>query len=113
MADLDGLRDRLDASTWTGLGLLGLLVFLIGVGFPYLPGTHSIPGHACIPIVVAIGGGILAALGLGFAYDLRDAQLHPRAKAPPEEGGGGPLAATPSFEIYRPGDDDAAPERPS
>jgi len=112
MADLDGLRDRLDASTWVGLGLFGLLVFVIGVAFPYLPGAHGWAGHAWLPIPIAIVGGIVAALGLGFAYDLRDEERHPRAKAPPEEGGGGPVTSVPSFEIYRPGEDDP-PDRPT
>jgi hypothetical protein len=113
MVDTTRLRDRLDASTWTGVGLLGLLVFLIGVAFPYLPGTHSIPGHAWLPIVIAVGGGIVLALGFGFAYDLREEAEHPKRRAPPEEGGGtGSVAAVPSFEIYRPGDDDG-PKRPS
>jgi hypothetical protein len=113
LVDVDGVRDRLDASTWAGIGLLGLLVFVIGVGFPYLPGSKSIPYHAWLPVVVAIGGGCLAALGLGFAYDLREGTDRPRKPAPPQEGGDGSVAGVPSFEIYRPGDAPSSPDRRS
>jgi hypothetical protein len=113
MVDVDRIRERLDASTWTGLGLLGLLVFFLGVGLPYLPGGKALPDHAWLPIAVAVGGGILAAMGLGFAYDLREAAGAPKKPPAPEVPPDGSVAATSSFEIYRPMDDDGPPDRPT
>ncbi|MCI4327388.1 MAG: hypothetical protein L3K16_07125 [Thermoplasmata archaeon] len=106
MVDVDGIRERLDASTWAGVGLLGLLVFFVGVGLPYLPGGKSLPDHTWLPIVVAIVGGIFTALGLGFAYDLREGNRTPKRPSEPPVGSG-PVDSAPSFEIYRPSD---APE---
>jgi hypothetical protein len=113
MADLGAIRDRLDASTWAGIGLLGLLVFVIGVVLPDLSVGKSLPDHAWLPIAVAVGGGVVAALGLGFAYDLREASRGPKPPPAREVPPDGSVAATPSFEIYRPSDDDGSPGRSS
>jgi|SRR5580692_1747577 hypothetical protein len=104
MVDVDGIRERLDASTWAGVGLLGLLVFCVGVGLPYLPGGKSLPDHAWLPIVVAIAGGVVTALGLGFAYDLREGNRTPKRPSEPPVGSGSSVDSAPSFEVYRPSD---------
>lgn len=94
---------RLDATTWAGIGLLGLLVFGIGVGLPYLPAAKHLPYRSFLPIVLAVLGGIVAALGLGYAYDLRNGA--PRSRRPPPGEGAAEsrsVQAAPSFEIYDP-----------
>jgi hypothetical protein len=113
MVDVDRIRDRLDASTWTGIGVLGLLVFVIGVGFPYLPASKSVLWHAWLPIVLAVVGGCIAALGLGFAYDLRGGTGGPKQPPKPAEADGRSVAGAPSFEIYHPGGEVDSGDRPS
>ena len=94
---------RLDASTWAGIGLLGLIVFAIGVGIPYLPAAKHLPYRPILAIGVAVLGGVIAALGLGYAYDAACREEPPRRvrlRRPPP---GGPTAesssvrAAPSF----------------
>ena len=103
---------RLDASTWAGIGVLGLLVFAIGVGIPYLPSARHLPYRSILPIGIAVLGGAIAALGLGFAYDLREGA--PRVRRPPAAGvptDTGSIRSAPSFEIYDP-HDPPTPGRP-
>jgi hypothetical protein len=101
---------RVDASTWLGVGVLGLLVFVIGVAIPSLSATASLPDRSVVAIVVAIAGGCVAALGLGWAYDFRRGA--PRPARPPPTRPDGPrdtsVRASPSFSIYDPN----APDEP-
>jgi hypothetical protein len=108
---------RIDASTWLGVGVLGLLVFVIGVAIPSLPATAGLPDRGIVAIVVAIVGGIIAALGLGWAYDFRRGA--PRPARAPKPGSDGPrdtsVRAVPSFQIYDPNAPNApdAPKGPN
>jgi hypothetical protein len=100
---------RLDASTWAGIGLLGLIVFAVGVGVPYLPAAKHLPYRPIVSIGVAVLGGVIAALGLGYAYDLREGA--PRTRRPPPQGPtaeSSSVRAAPSFEIYDPNDPEAS-----
>src|SRR5580700_5689511 len=73
---------RIDASTWAGLGVLGLVVFVLGVAIPSLPAADHLPERAIVAVVVAIAGGCVAALGFGWSYDYRPAPPAPRSPTP-------------------------------
>jgi hypothetical protein len=102
---------RIDASTWAGLGVLGLVVFVLGVAIPSLPAADHLPERAIVAVVVAIAGGCVAALGFGWSYDYRRGA--PRPARPPKPDPDGPtdrsVRPVPSFEIYDPN----APEGPT
>jgi hypothetical protein len=96
---------RIDASTWTGVGVLGLLVFVIGVVLPTLPATSGLPDRAILAIAIAIVGGCIAALGLGYAYDFRRGAprpVRPPTRTDPEGPQDRSVRSAPSFEIYDP-----------
>ncbi|MCI4325736.1 MAG: hypothetical protein L3K00_07675 [Thermoplasmata archaeon] len=103
MAEPEPTRSRLDLTTWAGIGIVGLLVFLVGV---YQPIWAHVKYGPWISIAVAIVGGIVVAIGFGYAYDAREESLHPTRRPPPEDPDAGSIRAAPSFEIYRPGEDD-------
>lgn len=106
MVDLEGLRHRLDASAWLGVGIVGALVFLAGIYEPAYKGVHY---AQYIQAGVAIAGGALAVLGLSFWWDQREEDIaHPRR--PPLRGRAREIGIAPSLEVYRPG---AAIERPA
>lgn len=105
MADTEGVRGRLDGTTWAGVGIVGLLVFVVGVYQPIWAHVHF---GSVLAIAVAVVGGIVAAIGLGFAYDARQAETHPVRRPPPSAETAGSITSAPSFEIYRPGEDDVA-----
>jgi hypothetical protein len=96
---------RLDPTTWAGIGLLGLLLFGIGVGLPYIPSLQHVPSRPLVAILLAVLGGVIAAIGLGYAYDLRPGgpgrPQPPPGGLPPERAS---VRSVPSFEIYDPGD---------
>lgn len=100
MATYDDLRACLDASAWLGVGVVGALVFLVGV---YQPAWKHVPYADYLEVVVAIAGGASATLGLSFWWDQRETERrHP--KRPPLRGRARDVAAIgPSLEIYRPG----------
>jgi hypothetical protein len=103
MAEPEPKRGPLDLTTWAGIGIVGLLVFLVGV---YQPIWAHVKDGPYLAIVVAIVGGIVVAIGFGFAYDLREATIHPPRQPPKEDADKGSIRSAPSFEIYRPGEDD-------
>jgi hypothetical protein len=109
MAESEPVRGRLDATTWTGVGIVGLLVFLVGV---YQPIWAHVRYGALVAIAVAIVGGIVVAVGFGFAYDARELAAHPPRRPPGPEGEEGSITSAPSFEVFRPGEDDVpGPDR--
>ena len=97
-AGLRGPVDRLPASTWLGLGLLGLVVFFLGV---YAPAWSIVGVYAVyVQYGLAILGGCVATLGFSY-YVERSSKRHrprPPAAAPP----GSAPAWSSSFEVYRP-----------
>jgi hypothetical protein len=103
VADTEALRDRLDLTTWAGIGIVGFLIFVLGV---YQPIWAHVRFGAWIAIAVAIVGGVIVAVGFGFAYDAREAVVHPVRRPPPSGEDQGSITSAPSFEIYRPGEDD-------
>lgn len=105
MADIEGVRGRLDLTTWAGIGIVGLLIFVFGV---YQPVWAHVRYGSVLAVAVAIVGGIIVAVGFGFAYDAREAITHPVRRPPPSGEDKGSITSAPSFEIYRPGEDDVA-----
>jgi len=105
VADTEEVRGRLDLTTWAGIGIVGLLIFVLGV---YQPVWVHVRYGSWIAVAVAIVGGIIVAVGFGFAYDAREAIAHPVRRPPPSGDDKGSITSAPSFEIYRPGDDDVA-----
>lgn len=101
-------RFGLDSSTWYGVGILGLLAFVIGI---YRPALGHYPYGTYLQLVVAIGGAMAAVLGFSSGLDAKAYErAHPKAKALP--GRGEDLALGPTFEVYRPPKALEAPERP-
>jgi len=96
--DINDLSRYLDASAWLGVGVLGLLLFLLGV---YQPALSGLPYSAYLRIAVAIAGGAVAVLGLSFWYDRREYERrHPRR--PPVGRRAREIEIAPSLEIYDP-----------
>jgi len=100
MPTVEEIRRRLDASAWLGVGIVGALVFLLGI---YQPAWRHVPYAADVEVVLAIAGGATATLGLSFWWDQReDERAHPKRR--PLKGRAGEMVAiAPSLEIYRPG----------
>ncbi|MCI4335905.1 MAG: alkaline shock response membrane anchor protein AmaP [Thermoplasmata archaeon] len=99
MPTLEELRRRLDATAWLGVGIVGALIFVLGV---YQPALYRLPYAQYLQVVVAIFGGALAVLGLSFWWDQReDERQHPRVA--PLKGRAREIAIAPSFEVYKPG----------
>ena len=65
MDDPTELARYLDASAWAGIGLIGVLLFVLGI---YQPALSGLPYAAYLRIVVAIAGGAVAVMGLSFWY---------------------------------------------
>jgi hypothetical protein len=106
MDDLNELSRYLDASAWFGVGVLGVLLFLLGV---YQPALSGLPYAAYLRVVVAIAGGAVAVLGFSFGYDRREYELrHPRRPAPGKRAK--EIEIAPSLEVYDP---KAARDEPS
>jgi hypothetical protein len=98
MDDPNELAQYLDASAWFIVGVLGVLLFLLGV---YQPALASLPESGYLRIVVAIGGGALAVMGFSFGYDRREYERrHPRRPAPGRRVR--EIEIAPSLEVYRP-----------
>ena len=98
MVDTEEIRRRLDASSWLGVGVIGLAVFALGV---YQPALGRL-GHAdLLRLVVAIAGGVISVTGLTFWWDAR-AEERENPRRPPIKGRARELAIAPSFEVYRP-----------
>jgi hypothetical protein len=105
VVDSDAIRGRLDATTWAGIGIVGLLIFVVGV---YQPVWAHVRDGPLFAIAMAVVGGIIVAVGFGFAYDARELAAHPPKRGPPSQEEDGSITAAPSFELYKPGEDDVS-----
>ena len=98
--EINDLAQYLDASAWTGVGIVGVLLFVFGV---YRPALASVPGGAYLSIGFAVAGGALAVLGFSFAYDRSQYErAHPRRPKPSDRAR--EIEISPSFEVYHPGE---------
>ncbi|MCI4334594.1 MAG: hypothetical protein L3K04_03065 [Thermoplasmata archaeon] len=94
------LRHSLDASAWLGVGILGALLFLIGV---YVPVLAAVPDAEALRFVFAIAGGALGMLGFSFWWEGRGEPARPSRRGrrtDPARPAAHPFG--PSFEVYRP-----------
>ena len=98
-AGLRGPVDRLSASTWLGLGLLGLVVFFLGV---YIPAWKAIPAlySVYVQVALAVAGGCLATLGFSYYADRQSKRYRPRPPSAPAPGAAPGWSS--SFEVYSP-----------
>lgn len=100
--------DSLDASVWLGVGVVGVLVFFLGI---WKPALAKLPYSGDLQVVVAIAGGAIAYVGFSNWWDARAYEkLHPRR--PPLRGRAREVAIAPSFEVYDPRSP-TAPSRPA
>jgi hypothetical protein len=99
----------LDASAWLGVGIVGILVFFLGI---WKPALAKFPYSGALQIVVAIAGGAIAYIGFSGWWDAREYEkLHPRS--PPLRGRAREIATiAPSFEVYNPRGTKRPPPRP-
>ncbi|MCI4363966.1 MAG: hypothetical protein L3K13_06680 [Thermoplasmata archaeon] len=94
------LRRVLDPGAWFGLGVLGALLFLIGI---YIPALASFPDSAVLRLLFAIAGGALGMLGFSFWWEGHAEPPRPRRRgraSPADQPLSHPFG--PSFEVYRP-----------
>lgn len=103
--DTSALVLRLDASVWLGVGVLGVLVFLVGI---YIPAIAGIPYADLVRDGVAVAGGAVAVFGFSLFADRRTYdRTHPRRGVP--RGRNRELAIAPSLEVYDPRREDPKP----
>ncbi len=98
MVELSHLARRFDSTVWLGVGVLGILVFLVGA---YTPALASLPDAYYLSLGVAFAGGAIALLGFSCYYDQRQYEKHhprrrPLGKRAKE------IAIAPSLEVYDP-----------
>ncbi len=99
MASLDAVRRSLPSSSWLGVGLLGIIVFVLGV---YTPALARFAYAGLLQIALAVAGGAITVLGLSFWWDQRSEERE-RPVRPPLKGRARELSIAPSLEVYRPG----------
>jgi hypothetical protein len=97
MADLSTLSARFDATVWTGVGILGILLFVVGI---YQPALAGLPDANALGILVAVGGAAIAVFGFTLAQDRRALDR----KRPRRLGQAEPAdrSIAPSLEVYDP-----------
>jgi hypothetical protein len=84
-----------DPDLWVAVGIVGVVVFLIGV---YQPALARFPYPGALQVGVAVAGACLAVLG--FTYAQRARAHRPRRALPPAADRVQRLG--PSFEVYDP-----------
>ncbi|HTW76749.1 MAG TPA: PKD domain-containing protein [Thermoplasmata archaeon] len=84
----------LPATTYLGIGLVGIVLLALGI---WTPALASVPDAEIVRIVVAIAGGLLAVVGLGRWNVLRGLSGGGRRATE-----GDMKAAMPSIEFFRP-----------
>lgn len=98
MVELSDLARRFDSTVWLGVGVLGILVFLVGA---YTPALAGLPDAYYLSLGVAFAGGAIALLGFSCYYDQRQYEkLHPRRR--PLGRRAKEIAIAPSLEVYDP-----------
>lgn len=98
MATIESVRRSMSATSWLGVGVVGLAVFLLGI---YRPALARFPYSADLQIAVAILGGAITVVGLSFWWDSRAEEIkHPPQR--PLKGRAKEIGIAPSFEVYRP-----------
>jgi hypothetical protein len=103
----DGAR-RLDSTVWFGVGIIGTLLFILGIWNPAFASIHF---SSALQIVIAFAGGVLAYVGFSWGYDAYQYEKrHPRQRAP--RGRERELSIAPSLEIYNPNVGEPAPPPP-
>jgi len=108
MASVESVRRRFDSTTWLGVGIIGIALFLLGI---YVPALARFPYHLALEVTLAVGGGIVSMVGFSFWWDQReDERLHPRVRA--LSGHARELAIAPSFEVYHPPPPAVRPQSP-
>jgi len=106
MVELSEVSKYLDSTGWLGVGVLGALLFLVGI---YRPALSGVPYGGYLAIGIAIAGGAIAVLGFSAYFERRTYErLHPRR--PPLRGERvRQISIAPSLEVYDP---TIAEERP-
>jgi hypothetical protein len=98
MANPNDYARYLDSTGWLGIGIVGVLVFVLGI---YRPALARLPQSGYLGIACAIVGGAVAVVGFSFASDRRKYErAHPRQSRPRARER--EIAIAPSFEVYRP-----------
>lgn len=98
MVELSDLARRFDSTVWLGVGVLGILVFLVGA---YTPALAGLPDAYYLSLGIAFVGGAIALLGFSCYYDQRQYEkLHPRRR--PLGKRAKEIAIAPSLEVYDP-----------
>ncbi|MCI4350852.1 MAG: hypothetical protein L3K15_05005 [Thermoplasmata archaeon] len=92
-----------EPNVYFALGVVGAVVFLIGVFKPLL---GRLPYSGYLGIVIAAAGGAVAVFGFGRWVDARKPPAHPALASPEERDR---IRYSSSFEVYDP----RAPEKPS
>ena len=98
MATIESVRRSLPASSWLGVGVVGVVVFILGI---YTPALAHFAYAGYLEIAVAVLGGAITVVGLTFWWDERSEEIaHPPRR--PLQGRARELAIAPSLEVYRP-----------
>lgn len=97
---------------WLAVGIVGLVVFLVGI---YMPATRWIHfgyyyGTSFVAVGIALGGGIIAGLGFSKWYDLRPEGPAARRR-PPTRVDMSRASNLSSFEVYRPPSEGGPPSK--
>ncbi len=99
MASLDSVRRSLSSSSWLGVAVVGIAVFLLGI---YTPALAGIPYAFEVEIALAITGGAVTVLGLSFWWDQREEERRAPPARRPLTGRARELSIAPSLAVYRP-----------
>ena len=106
MATVESVRRSLSASSWLGVGVVGIVVFVLGI---YTPALARFAYSADLQIGIAVAGGAVAVLGFSFWWDQRaEETAHPVRR--PLTGRAREMSIAPSLEVYRPEPVERPPE---
>lgn len=100
------LASRLDWTAWAGVGVVGILVFLVGI---YQPALSGVRYGGWVGDGLAVVGGVVAVVGTTYALDRRKAAAKRPRRLRNAESADRSIA--PSLEVYDPRiAQDAGPE---
>ncbi|HYK93743.1 MAG TPA: hypothetical protein VEY07_06845 [Thermoplasmata archaeon] len=98
MASQESVRRALPATSWLGVGVVGIVIFLLGI---YTPALARFAYSGYLQVTIAILGGATAVVGFTFWWDARgEEREHPPVR--PLTGRAREMAIAPSLEVYRP-----------